>query len=170
MFECEVDGCPNLIGGRNHNHWCNSHRHMNEKYGTPTPFIPCHDCKNDYKFTTSLGRGKSQLCPKCLSLREQFGHLVTSNTMINHGLTKTEFIKMVIKQEFKCAICRETPKKFYIDHDHSCCPKSKSCGKCVRSALCQRCNIIVGHVENNGHLIKAAFSYVGQRDWEPWEI
>ena len=39
---------------------------------------------------------------------------------------------------------------FHIDHDHSCCPGSTSCGMCIRSPLCMACNILIGHMEKAG--------------------
>ena len=31
-----------------------------------------------------------------------------------------------------------------VDHDHSCCPGSKTCGKCLRGLACQKCNQGIG--------------------------
>ncbi len=44
--------------------------------------------------------------------------------------------------------CHETTG-LQIDHDHSCCSGRKSCGKCVRGALCKRHNLYLGHIEND---------------------
>ncbi len=37
--------------------------------------------------------------------------------------------------------------ELHIDHDHKCCGKNKSCGKCVRGILCGNHNRLVGMVE-----------------------
>jgi len=39
--------------------------------------------------------------------------------------------------------------KLTIDHDHSCCPGQRSCGKCVRGVLCTRHNTYLGYLEND---------------------
>jgi hypothetical protein len=48
-----------------------------------------------------------------------------------------------------CNMCGEFPTEtlLHVDHDHSCCNGSFSCGKCVRGVLCQSCNISVGRFE-----------------------
>jgi hypothetical protein len=43
----------------------------------------------------------------------------------------------------------------HIDHDHQCCEGKKSCGKCVRGALCHRHNMTLGFYE-------AAVSWAGK--------
>lgn len=38
-----------------------------------------------------------------------------------------------------CAVCG-THEDLCVDHDHSCCPGSRTCGQCVRGALCKKHN------------------------------
>jgi len=40
-------------------------------------------------------------------------------------------------------------RRLSIDHDHGCCPGKKSCGNCVRGALCHRHNIYLGFLEKD---------------------
>jgi hypothetical protein len=59
-----------------------------------------------------------------------------------------------------CEICGEMGKKhkiLHVDHDHKCCPVEyvnghaqnyKTCGLCIRGAVCNRCNAAIGRYEN----------------------
>lgn len=47
----------------------------------------------------------------------------------------------------RCELCLIPCDKLIIDHDHACCDKSTSCGKCVRGMLCVSCNNRLGRVE-----------------------
>lgn len=60
-----------------------------------------------------------------------------------YKMTQEAYDTLWTAQEGKCAICRRelsTVKRVCIDHDHSCCPGYKSCGKCTRGLLCLTCN------------------------------
>jgi len=47
-----------------------------------------------------------------------------------------------------CNICGEfTERHLQIDHDHNCCNGVRSCGKCVRGIVCNRCNQTVAKYE-----------------------
>jgi hypothetical protein len=50
-------------------------------------------------------------------------------------------------------MCSET-EGLEIDHDHACCPKRPTCGKCTRGLLCDRHNRAIGFFET----------------WEEWVI
>lgn len=69
-----------------------------------------------------------------------------------YGLTLAEYDNMLAAQHGCCAICRrpqsDFKRKLCVDHDHSCCPGVRSCGKCVRGLLCAGCNFAVSVLEN----------------------
>lgn len=47
-----------------------------------------------------------------------------------------------------CQVCKEeSDVNLHVDHDHNCCPGTKSCGKCVRGIVCPRCNMLVDRYE-----------------------
>jgi len=48
-----------------------------------------------------------------------------------------------------CATCDKPmgERRFAVDHDHTCCPGRKSCGKCVRGLVCDKCNLYLGMLE-----------------------
>jgi hypothetical protein len=48
-----------------------------------------------------------------------------------------------------CNICGEfTERHLQVDHDHKCCNSTRSCGKCVRGIVCNRCNQAVGKYDS----------------------
>lgn len=59
-----------------------------------------------------------------------------------------------------CFICGRVDKKMHIDHDHACCAGHRSCGKCVRGALCVRCNIGLGIFGDSLEGLSKAVAYL----------
>lgn len=59
-----------------------------------------------------------------------------------------------------CSVCSGPMPVAHIDHDHSCCPEAGSCGKCVRGAACQNCNIMLGMSGDNPETLMAASRYL----------
>lgn len=45
-----------------------------------------------------------------------------------------------------CVIC-SSKERLTVDHDHSCCLKDRTCGKCVRGIVCQSCNMSLSKLE-----------------------
>lgn len=69
-----------------------------------------------------------------------------------YGLTRNDQIRLYESQDKKCCLCENEIEMFvghkggFIDHDHST-------GK-VRGILCNRCNTVVGGLENYKNLTK----------------
>lgn len=54
---------------------------------------------------------------------------------------------------------------FSVDHDHSCCPGKRSCGKCIRGLLCSRCNLVLGPLNDDPVLLRSLADYI-----EEWRL
>lgn len=81
------------------------------------------------------------------------------------GLTRTEWEWLSDSQDGLCALCAEPEhgRRLAVDHDHTCCPVTKACKKCIRGLLCQVCNRMVGLVETKT-LVRARFTdYLDRR-------
>lgn len=64
-----------------------------------------------------------------------------------YNILYSEFLAMAQKG---CNVCGEfTERHLQVDHDHNCCNKPSSCGKCVRGVVCNRCNQTIGKLEQN---------------------
>jgi hypothetical protein len=48
----------------------------------------------------------------------------------------------------------------HVDHDHTCCPGKKSCGKCIRGFLCRACNSFIGLAKDNITTLENAVKYL----------
>jgi Recombination endonuclease VII len=73
--------------------------------------------------------------------------------------------RFLAEQGGVCAICGATEPggrgaNFHIDHDHSCCPGYRSCGKCVRGLLCNACNNGLGRFKDDPDRLIAAAAYL----------
>lgn len=80
-----------------------------------------------------------------------------------YGLSPEMYDKMLAEQGGVCAICKTscaTGKRLAVDHDHSCCPGKKTCGKCVRGLLCTRCNTALGSFKDDVELLARATNYL----------
>ena len=73
-----------------------------------------------------------------------------------YGLTKDQYIDMMLEQDFCCAFCAQPQAAFLVDHDHACCDREKSCGECVRFLLCQACNTMIGMAKDNPATLRRA--------------
>jgi hypothetical protein len=81
-----------------------------------------------------------------------------------YGLDKAALEAMIDQQGGACLLCKgDLGETWTVDHDHACCPKAHTCGRCVRGILCRRCNIALGMFNEDPDLLIAASIYVTQR-------
>lgn len=70
---------------------------------------------------------------------------------------------MLEQQGNACAACR-TPFggkiRPEVDHDHTCCPTVKTCGRCIRGLLCHKCNTMAGGIEYNLQYLDEVLNYL----------
>lgn len=85
------------------------------------------------------------------------------------GITPERYAEMLAAQSGLCQICKDPPKptkRLCIDHDHSCCAgQIKTCGRCVRGLLCDRCNRGMGLFGDDPVVLAAVIEYLTQ--WVP---
>lgn len=77
-----------------------------------------------------------------------------------YGITTEQRDAMFEAQGRACAICKTTTGTWAVDHDHACCPGSKTCGKCIRGILCHNCNRALGMVGDSVETLLAAVDYL----------
>lgn len=81
------------------------------------------------------------------------------------GIGVDQYEDVLKSQHGVCAICQQPCKsgrRLAVDHDRSCCPRDRSCGKCVRGLLCMNCNNGIGRFEDDVELLYAAIAYLGK--------
>lgn len=78
-----------------------------------------------------------------------------------YGITIQILNKYLKLQKNKCKCCNILLKNNYkIDHDHLCCPKVGSCGKCIRGILCNNCNLSLGLNKENIKILQGQIKYL----------
>lgn len=76
-----------------------------------------------------------------------------------YGITVAQYEAMVVEQKNLCKVCGNPPKpgkKLVIDHDHRS-------GK-VRNLLCDNCNLLIGHAQEDLIILEATISYLRSHD------
>lgn len=81
-----------------------------------------------------------------------------------YGISPEQYYEMLDRQGGVCAICSGPEplagRKLAVDHDHSCCPGKRSCGKCIRGLLCSACNTAIGLMKDDPKILLSALSYI----------
>lgn len=130
------------------------------KNGRGLPSARKTHCPKGHEYIPENTRlaGNRRLCRACAAANS------TNQRFIGYGITKDIYTILMEAQHGSCAICFNTfTSTAHIDHDHSCCPGRKACGKCVRGLLCRECNTGLGKFKDSMVLLESAVSYVGRK-------
>lgn len=123
----------------------------------------CSGCKewldeSSFGQNASLPDGLANQCKGC-----QY----SSGLWNKYRIRASEYSDLLNSQGGVCAICErinENGRALAVDHDHSCCPGSRSCGKCIRGLLCHRCNVSLGNMDDDPVRLRAAAVYLEERN------
>ena len=77
-----------------------------------------------------------------------------------HARWKTKGITIDHGMQLICGLCGTTEGRLDIDHDHTCCPNGRTCGKCVRGFLCRPCNVGLGMFGDDPERLRQAAEYI----------
>lgn len=87
------------------------------------------------------------------------------------GLTPAQYHEIWQAQGGICPICLKSlgvnmegrGRGPAIDHDHRCCPRNSSCGKCIRGIIHVKCNSLLGLAEDSPEVLIRAADYLVSR-------
>ena len=96
------------------------------------------------------------------------------NLKYRYGITEEDYEELLVKQKYSCKICGQKPDKcqtqpdkcqtqpdkcqtqpdkpLYVDHCHQT--------KTIRGLLCHKCNIALGHMNDNPEQLERAATYL----------
>lgn len=165
---CAVNDCNKLVGKVD---WCRRHYRFKRLYGDPnyqgqTRFHKdeetrvskiCSKCKIDLPIS-SFPKGGPNRNNRIGSSCKECNRLASKLSM--YKLTLEEFNKLTSKYNGGCYICGRIGNVMHIDHDHSCCPGKRTCGRCTRGYLCPSCNHAIGALQENPILFAKALDYL----------
>ena len=131
----------------------------------------CSVC-GDYLVWSAFSRyarsstGYKSACKKCLNRAEQERVSTPEKTeqerarkreskyLTRFGLTLVQLDELHASVGYRCEACGthrdDTQNRaLVLDHDHSCCPTEKTCGKCISGVLCTACNVALGALRDD---------------------
>ena len=135
----------------------------------------CHEVKPLDLFAkgSKYNHGRRNICKKChadymtkyyAGNPEKRAEKIRSNSYYKpnwkrHKTTEEAYIELVALYNGKCHVCK-TREANNIDHDHACCDKAFSCGKCVRGVLCNQCNTAMGLIKDDPEVVQSMLQYL----------
>lgn len=115
----------------------------------------CSQCKNIFPIKEFEKSHHKNRCVKCQTRMKKH-----SSLMAKYKLSINQWESILESQNGRCAICNEISERLCVDHNHSCCPSRKTCGKCIRGILCDTCNRALGLMKDNPEIFLSAHKYL----------
>jgi hypothetical protein len=107
-------------------------------------------------------------CKSCHNISERLRQHSKSATrserkrIYKYKITPQEFVEKIRGQGGICPICAHDLSVPSLDHDHNCCKKRPTCGKCNRGVVCRRCNSLLSFAEDSVDTLQRAIEYLVQ--------
>lgn len=78
---------------------------------------------------------------------------------VKYRMTQADWDKLFESQKGRCYLCDDVlecdvRRAVHVDHDHSCCGNTRTCGTCVRGLACGDCNEGIGQFHDDPDLIR----------------
>lgn len=136
----------------------------------------CNTCQEDRREDQFYKGQPYSWCKVCRANRDRTGQKSVQRTREAHrnanlkrmyNIDSAVFDVFMAEQGGVCASCKEPPaegKYLCVDHDHSCCPGTGSCGRCIRGLLCNGCNAALGHVNDSIPKLESLIRYLRSLD------
>lgn len=128
----------------------------------------CVDCRAEGVTTWRSARHPGPRCYTHWHIELRRRRMAAAGRRVEnvYGITPEQYDTIKAVQGGRCAICQKATgesKRLAVDHDHTCCPGSTSCGRCVRGLLCGPCNDLLGHAHDDPAFFYRAIDYL--RSW-----
>jgi hypothetical protein len=131
----------------------------------------CGKCRSAGKVCATCGVNPThQNRTQCWACLTEDGTYPARVRDLLYGLAPGQYERMLARQNGVCAICSQPEKsvskatgKIYplaVDHDRSCCPGNRSCGKCVRELVCRNHNVMLGLADDSPAILRMGAKYL----------
>ena len=101
-------------------------------------------CAKEFTVTRQVSPNRQIYCSVACNKKEE--------VFRKYKMTSRDYMKMLAKQGGTCIGCDTPPsegQRLHVDHDHTCCPEARTCGKCVRGLIHLECSVAEGLFKDN---------------------